>query len=83
MDAFIGRYKVRMEETGLVLQHPTGISFDLLPNEALELWKFINFYREPLTSKKHDTEPELKAIDTKAIDTEELFDHNKRWREKP
>ncbi len=77
MDASIGRYKVRMEESGLVLQHPTGICFDLLPGEALELWKFIGFYREQLTGKQHHTDPELKAIDT-----DELFDHNKRWKEK-
>jgi len=77
MDAFIGRYKVRMEKSGLVLQHPTGISFDLLPNEALELWKFIGFYCEPLTGAQHHTDPQLKAIDT-----EELFDHNKRWKDK-
>src|SRR6266700_4223631 len=27
MDAIIGRYKVSMEETGLVLRHPTGLRF--------------------------------------------------------
>jgi len=77
LDAIIGRYKVRMEESGLVLQHPTGISFDLQPDEVLVLWKFINFYRESLTDSQHKTDPQLKAINT-----EELFDHNKRWRER-
>jgi hypothetical protein len=71
MDAIIGRYKVRMEETGLVLKHPSGISFDFLPNEVLALWNFIDFYREQLS----DTQLE-------AIDTEEFVDHNNRWRDK-
>jgi len=80
MDAIIGRYKVRMEESGLVLRHPTGLSFDLEPNEVLGLWNFIDFYRQPLTDKQIETDPELKATD--ADDTEELIDYNKRWRER-
>jgi hypothetical protein len=71
MDAIIGRYKVRIEETGLILKHPSGISFDFLPNEVLALWNFIDFYREQLS----DTQLE-------AIDTEEFVDHNNRWRDK-
>jgi hypothetical protein len=80
MDAIIGRYKVRMEETGLVLRHPTGLNFDLEPNEVLGLWKFIDFYRQPLTDKQTETDPQLKATD--ADDTEELMDYSKRWRDK-
>ena len=53
MDAIIGRYKVRVEETGLILRHPTGLSFDLDPNEVLGLWSFINFFREPFTGNGH------------------------------
>jgi hypothetical protein len=75
MDAIIGRYKVRMEETGLVLKHPSGISFDFQPNEVLALWKFIDFYREQLADTELATKPKLEAIDT-----EEFSDHNKRWR---
>ena len=80
MDAIIGRYKVRVEETGLVLRHPTGLSFELEPNEVLGLWHFIDFYREQFTDKQIETDPQHKATD--ADDTEELIDFNKRWRDK-
>ena len=78
MDAIIGRYKVSMEETGLVLRHPTGLSFDLEPNEVLGLWNFINFYREPLTDKQ--TEADSRAVSTR--DTEQVIDYKKRWRDR-
>jgi hypothetical protein len=52
MDAIIGGYKVRMEETGLILKHPSGLSFDFLPNEVLGLWNFIDFYREQLSDTR-------------------------------
>ena len=77
MDAIIGRYKVRMDETGLVLKHPTGISIDFQPNEVLGLWRFIDFYREQLLDMQLDTKPQLEATDT-----EELIDHKNRWRDK-
>jgi hypothetical protein len=77
MDAIIGRYKVRMEETGLVLKHPSGVSFDFLPNEVLGLWNFIDFYREQLSDMQLDTRPQIEAVDT-----EELIDQNNRWRDK-
>ncbi len=77
MDAIIGRYKVRMEETGLVLKHPSGVSFDFLPNEVLGLWNFIDFYREQLSDMQLNTRPQIEAIDT-----EELIDQNNRWRDK-
>jgi len=66
MDAIIGRYRVRMEEMGLVLKHATGISFDLTPEETLHLLDFINAYRQTLLLMQqdsgHDTEPELESI---------------------
>ena len=77
MDAIIGRYKVRMDETGLVLKHPTGINIDFRPNEVLGLWKFIDFYREQLSDLEPDTKPDLETPDT-----EELFEHQNRWRDK-
>jgi hypothetical protein len=77
MDAIIGRYKVRMEETGLILKHPSGISFDFLPNEVLAIWNFIDFYREQLSDTRLATETRLEAIET-----EEFVDHNNRWRDK-
>jgi hypothetical protein len=42
MEAMIGKYKARMKETGLVLIHPVGFSFDLTFNEAVELMEFID-----------------------------------------
>jgi hypothetical protein len=76
MDAIIGRYKVRVDDGGLVLKHPTGISIDFRPNEALGLWRFI-VYREQLPDMQFDTKPYLKETDT-----EELIDHKNRWRDK-
>ena len=77
MDAIIGRYKVCMEETGLVLKHPTGLSFQFLPDEALELGNFINLYRKSLAEMQCNTEPQHKEINTEAV-----HDHNSRWRGK-
>ena len=77
MDAIIGKYRVQMEETGLVIKHPTGLSFDLLPDEVIGLGNFIDCYRESLVELQRDTEPRLKAIDTEAV-----YDHNKRWTDK-
>ncbi len=66
MDAIIGRYRVRMEEMGLILKHTSGISFDLTPNETLSLLDFINAYRQTLLLMQQDTgrdtEPELERI---------------------
>lgn len=66
MDAIIGRYRVRMEEMGLILKHASGISFDLTPEETLSLLDFINAYRQTLLMMQqdsgHDTEPELERI---------------------
>lgn len=77
MDAIIGRYKVRMEETGLVLTHPTGLSFQFLPDEALELGNFINLYRKSLAEMQCNTQPQHKEVNTEAV-----HDHNSRWRGK-
>jgi hypothetical protein len=62
MDAIIGRYRVRLEETGLVLKHPTGISFDMTLDEALGLWKFISVYQESLNEILRETDPQLQRI---------------------
>lgn len=61
-DAIIGRYRIRMEETGMVLTHPTGISFDFTADEALFLYEFIGVYRKTLEAAERDTEPEIKRI---------------------
>ena len=40
MDAIIGRYKVRMEETGLVMRHPTGLIFDFRAKRGVRTLAF-------------------------------------------
>ena len=77
MDAIIGKYRVRMEEIGLIIKHPTGLSFELLPEEVIGLGNFIDCYRESLAEVQHETEPRLQAIDTETV-----HDHNQRWRDK-
>ena len=65
MDAIIGRYRARMEESGLVLRHSSGINFDLTPEETLGLLDFINAYRQTLLSMQEqvrDTEPNIARI---------------------
>ena len=62
MDAIIGRYKAHMEESGLVLTHPTGICFDFTIEEALDLLDFIKVYQRALVTKERDTSPELERV---------------------
>jgi len=61
MDAIIGRYRVHIEETGIVLKHQSGICFDLLPDEALGILDFIKAYRQTLVVMERNTEA-LKSI---------------------
>jgi hypothetical protein len=62
MDAIIGRYRARMLDCGLVLTHPSGISFDLTADEALELLDFLKVYRQALMTTERETNPELERI---------------------
>ncbi|GER86179.1 hypothetical protein KDW_03410 [Dictyobacter vulcani] len=63
MDAIVGRYRARMEETGLILRHASGINFDLTPEETLGLLDFITAYRQTLLSlQERDTDPRLESI---------------------
>ena len=62
MDAIIGRYKVRMEDSGLILTHPSGISFDITADEALDLQDFLKVYRRALITSERVTNPELESI---------------------
>ena len=50
MDIMIGKYKARMKETGLVLIHPVGVSFDLTLDEAVELMEFIEDCRDAIVA---------------------------------
>ena len=61
-DAIVGRYRVRMEKTGLVLTHPSGICFDLTAQEAVGLLEFVSVYRESLLMAERDTEPEIERV---------------------
>jgi hypothetical protein len=62
MDAIIGRYKVRMEDSGLILTHPSGISFDITADEALDLQDFLKVYRRALFTSERVTNPEIERI---------------------
>ena len=63
MDAIIGRYRLRIEDTGLVLRHMSGINFDMMPAEALGLLNFLSAYRENLTSfEESETDHNLKRV---------------------
>jgi hypothetical protein len=65
MDAIIGRYRARMEDTGLVLKHASGINFDLTFEETLGLLEFINAYRHTLlilSEQERETDPQLERI---------------------
>jgi len=64
MDAIIGKYRMHMEETGLILKHSSGISFDLTPEESLGLLDFLSAYRQTLQAIRDevDTEPQLERI---------------------
>ena len=73
MDAIIGRYKVRMEDSGIILTHPSGISFEITPKEALDLQDLLKVYRQTLLTteltSERETNPELERI---VIDVNEL-----------
>lgn len=62
MDAIIGRYKVRVEDSGIVLTHPSGISFEITAEEALDLQDFLKIYRQALLTSERETNPELDRI---------------------
>lgn len=64
MDAIVGRYRARMEESGLILRHASGINFDLTPEETLGLFDFITVYRSTLLALQEecDTDPRLERI---------------------
>ena len=62
MDAIIGRYKVRVEDSGIVLTHPSGISFEITADEALDLQDFLKVYRHTLLTTERETNPEIERI---------------------
>jgi len=64
MDAIIGRYKTCIEESGLIIRHPTGISFDFTVDEALGILEFLHVYQHTLLhmQQEHDTEPAIHSV---------------------
>lgn len=62
MDALIGRYRLKLEETGLVLKHPTGISFDLTVEETLGLRSFVNLHYQALMNLQEERERQTEPI---------------------
>jgi hypothetical protein len=62
MDAIIGRYKVRAEDLGIILTHPSGISFEITADEALDLQVFLKVYRQTLLTGERETNPEIERI---------------------
>ena len=70
MDAIIGRYKVRVEDSGIVLTHPSGISFEITAEEALDLQDFLKIYRQALLTSERETNPDLNRI---VIEEHELY----------
>jgi hypothetical protein len=62
MYVIIGKYGILMDETGLVLTHPTGISFHLTSDEAEGLMRFIKVYQDAMATTLRDTEPNIERI---------------------
>ena len=62
MDAIIGRYKARIGESGLILKHEAGISFEFTLEETLGLWDFINAYRQTLLALQRHTETHIARV---------------------
>ncbi|HKV58968.1 MAG TPA: hypothetical protein VJO32_11835 [Ktedonobacteraceae bacterium] len=58
----IGKYGVHMEEAGLILVHPTGISFALTQDETVALMRFIKVYHDAIESALRNTEPRFQRI---------------------
>src|SRR5207248_3626410 len=72
VDAIIGRYRLHMEDSGLILRHMSGINFDMTPDEALGLLNFLSAYRENLTSfVERETDHNLKRITLEEADNKD------------
>ena len=48
MNAILGKYRVYINDTGLVLTHPAGISFDITANEAMAFLDFLESHQHTL-----------------------------------
>lgn len=52
MNSEFGRYSVHLEESGLVLTHPTKISFDMTLDEAYKLLEILKCNEQLLSSSQ-------------------------------
>jgi hypothetical protein len=62
MDAQIGKFKVQVKESGLLLQHSMGMGFELTREEALGLLQFLQVYQQALLEQPGTTDPETQPI---------------------
>jgi hypothetical protein len=72
-DAVIGRYRVDLEENGLlVLKHPAGICFDVTLDETLELLDFLSIHRSALLAidrgQSRETDPVLRIVKKEEVE---------------
>jgi hypothetical protein len=51
-----------MEDPGIILTHPSGISFEITAEEALDLQDFLKVFRQTLLTSERETNPELERI---------------------
>lgn len=77
MDALIGRYKVRIEEWGLILTHPVGMSFDLTVEETEGLAEFIKSHLAAIAFTQRDTEPRIERAVVGQESTSDTMDETK------
>jgi hypothetical protein len=62
MDAILGRYRVRVNDTGLVLTHLAGISFDITANEALAFLDFLDSHQQTLIATQPEANPQAESV---------------------
>ncbi len=62
MRAQIGKYKVQMKKSSLLLQHIAGIGFELTQEEALGLLQFLQVYQQTLLKQRSADDPQTQPI---------------------
>jgi len=62
MDAILGRYRVRINDTGLVLTHPAGISFDITANESMAFLGFLESHQQTLIAIQSDADSQEESV---------------------
>jgi hypothetical protein len=62
MDAQIGKFKVQVKKSGLLLRHSMGMGFELTREEALGLLQFLQVYQQALLEQPGTTDPETQPV---------------------